>query len=184
MAATESQGARVTPWDLFTAFAGLTLQSFGGALFWSRRMLIERRRWLTEQEFVELLALAQLIPGANGVNLAVMVGYRFAGLRGAAAAVGGFLGAPLLVIIGIGVLHQRYGALPLVKDALNGMAPVAVGLLIATAAKLCVVLQRRWRPWLFVIVAFLAVGVLRWPLLWVLGGLAPIVIALAWKGKY
>jgi chromate transporter len=184
MSAIPGHEVRVTPRELFSAFAGLTLQSFGGALFWSRRMLIEQRRWLTEQEFIELLAVAQLLPGANGVNLAVMVGYRFAGMSGATAAVAGFLGPPMLVIVGIAVLHQRYGALPLVQEALTGMSAVAVGLLLGTAAKMVAVLQRRWLPWLFAIVTFAAIGILRWPLLSVLAVVGPIAIAAAWKGRH
>ena len=175
---------RVSPSDLFYAFARLTLQSFGGALFWSRRMLIEQKRWLSEQEFVEMLSLAQLMPGANGVNLAVMVGYRFAGWKGAAAAMSGFLGAPIVIIIAIGVLYQQFGALPLVKDALTGMSAVAVGLLIATAAKLANVLGLRWRPWMFVVLAFAGAGVMRWPLLAIVGALAPFAIAFAWRGHH
>src|SRR5205085_1409290 len=96
---------RISALDLFFAFTRLTFQSFGGALFWSRRMLVENRRWLTETEFVELLALAQLLPGANGVNMAVLVGYRFAGTAGAAAALAGFMGAPCILVIALGVLH-------------------------------------------------------------------------------
>ena len=176
-------GEPVTPGVLFIEFSRLTLHSFGGALFWYRRMLVERKRWLTEQELVETIALAQLIPGANGVNLAVMIGYRFAGLRGAAAALAGFVAAPLVLIIGIGVLYQQLGALPSVKTALAGMSSVAVGLLIATAAKLSGVLQRRWRPWVFVLVAFAAVGVMRWPLILVVALVAPFAIALSLKGK-
>jgi chromate transporter len=174
----------VRPLELFIEFAKLTLQSFGGALFWSRRMLVERQRWLSEQEFVELLALAQMLPGANGINLAVIVGYRFAGLPGAAAATAGFLGAPLLTVIGIAVMYQSFGTLPLVRDALSGMSAVAVGLLVAVAAKMCAVLQLKWRPWLFVALTFVGVGVLRWPLLAVVGALAPLAIASAWKDKH
>ena len=173
-----------TPAELFFEFARLTLHSFGGALFWSRRMLVERRRWLTEQEFVETLALAQLLPGANGINLAVMVGYRFAGLRGAMAAMGGFVGAPLAIIIAIGVAYQQFGTVPEVKQALHGMSSVAVALLIATAFKLTGVLGRRWRPWLFVALTFAGVGVMRWNLLIVIAALAPFAIAFAWKGRY
>ena len=146
-------------------------------------MLVERRRWLSEQEFVETLALAQLLPGANGINLAVMVGYRFAGLRGALAAMGGFVGAPLAIIIAIGVAYQNFGAVPEVKQALHGMASVAVALLIATAFKLTAVLRRRWRPWLFVALTFAGVGIMRWNLLLVIAALAPFAIALAWKGR-
>ncbi|HYH40812.1 MAG TPA: chromate transporter [Burkholderiales bacterium] len=179
----ETHAARVGAWDLFSEFARLTLHSFGGALFWSRRMLVEHRRWLTEREFVEMLSLAQLLPGANGVNLAVLVGYRFAGLRGAAASLAGFVGAPLVIIIGIGALYQQFGSLALVKDALSGMSSVAVGLLIATAAKLTVVLHRRWLPWSFVLVTLVGIGVMRWPLLIVVFALAPFAIAAAWKGR-
>lgn len=176
--------ARVTPLELFTEFARLTLHSFGGALFWSRRMLVERHGWLSEHEFVEILALAQLLPGANGVNLAVIVGYRFAGLQGAAAALAGFLGAPLMVIVAIGVFYAHFGAQPLVKDALGGMLVVAVALLIATGAKIAAVLGRRPLPWTFALLAFAGVGVMRWPLLAVLAVMAPVAIAFAWKGRY
>jgi chromate transporter len=81
------------------------------------------------------------------------------------------------------VLHQRYGALPLVQQALTGMLPVAVGLLFATVVKMATVLPREWRPWLFGMLAFVGVGVLRWPLLAVVGALAPFAIAAAWRGK-
>jgi chromate transporter len=173
----------VGPRELFMAFTGITITSFGGALFWSRRALVEQKRWLSEQEFVEVLALAQLLPGANGLNLAVVVGYRFAGWRGAAASLAGFLAAPCLVIIVLGALHVRYGSLPMVQGALTGMSAVAVGLLIATGAKMTNVLQRRWRPWALVVLTFIAVGVMRWPFLAVVGVLGPVAILASWKGK-
>ena len=179
-----TQRPRVTPWDLFVAFTSAMLVSFGGVLFWCRRTLVENRRWLSEAEFAELAAFAQLLPGVNGINFAVLVGYRFAGMAGAAASFLGFLVAPSLMVIVIGVLYQRYGALPLARDALAGMSTVAVGLLLATAANMATVLQRRWVPWLFVVLAFLGVGVMRWPLLAVLAVLAPCAVALAWKGKH
>jgi chromate transporter len=158
---------------LFLTFSGITLSGFGGVMFWARRALVERQRWLTEREFVELLTLGQLLPGPNVLNLTVMVGYRFAGWTGAAASVAGFLGWPCLVVIGMGVLYQHYGAVPQVQQALAGMSSVAAGLLLATVIKLATVLPRRWRPWLFGLLAFVGVGVLRWPLLWVIGALAP-----------
>jgi chromate transporter len=183
MEQTESYRPQVSPSALFLTFSRITLSSFGGALFWARRTLVDRQRWLTEREFVELLTLGQLLPGANVLNLAVMVGYRFAGWTGAAAAVAGFVGGPCLVVIGMGVLYQQYGALPQVQQALAGMSIVAAGLLLATVIKLAMVLPRQWRPWLFGILAFTGVGVMRWPLLWVMGALAPLAVAAAWKEK-
>lgn len=177
-------GPRVSAPDLLLAFATASLQSFGGVLFWIRRLVVERRRWMSEQEFVELVAVAQLLPGVNGINLAVLIGFRFAGLAGAAGAFAGFLGPPCLVVIALSVLHQRYGALPLVQDALGGMSAVAVGLLIATGAKVALVLGRRSLPWLFVLLTLAGVGVMRWPLVAVVAVLAPVAILAAWKGKY
>jgi chromate transporter len=180
MEQTESH-KRVSRLDLFLTFSRVSLSSFGGAIFWARRQLIDRQRWLTEREFVDVLALGQVLPGPNVLNLTVMVGYRFAGWTGAAAAVAGFLGWPCLVVIGMGVLYQQYGALPQVQRALAGMSIVAAGLLLATVIKLAMVLPRRWRPWLFGMLAFVGVGVLRWPLLWIMGGLAPWAVFAAWK---
>jgi chromate transporter len=183
MTQSEPSRPRVTPLDLFFAFTRITLVSFGGVLFWCRRLFVERKQWLTEQEFVEFVALAQLMPGVNGINLAVMIGYRFCGWAGAAASLAGFLTAPFFVVMGIGMLYHRYGNLPIVQDALSGMASVAVGLLLATAAKMATVLRKRWNAWLFLALTIAGVGVMRWPLLAVLAVLAPLAIALAWKGR-
>ena len=84
--------------------------------------------------------------------------------------------------------HRRavraYGALAPVQDALGGMSAVAVGLLLATAAKMATVLQRRWRPWVFVLLTVAGVGVMHWPLLAVLAVIAPVAVIAAWKGRY
>lgn len=183
MQQAELRGPRVSALAIFLACSRIALSSFGGAVFWARRELVERQRWLTEQEFTELLALGQLLPGPNVLNLLVMAGYRFAGWTGAAAAVAGFFGWPCLIVIALGVLHQRYGALPLVQHALTGMSAVAAGLLLASGVKMPAVLPRHWRPWLCGLLAFVGVGVLRWPLLAVLGVLAPFAIVAAWKEK-
>jgi chromate transporter len=169
--------------DLFLAFARITLVSFGGVLFWCRRLIVVRNRWLGDPEFAEIVALAQLLPGVNGINLAVMVGYRFAGWKGAGAALGGFLSTPCIVVAVVGVLYQLYGAVPAVQHALAGMSCVAVGLLLSTAANLGKVLQRQWWPWLFAALAFTGVGIMRWPLLAVVAVLAPCAIFAAWKGE-
>jgi chromate transporter len=87
------------------------------------------------------------------------------------------------VVIGMGVLYQHYGAVPQVQQALAGMSKVAAGLLLATVIKLALVLPRHWRPWLFGMLAFVGVGVVRWPLLWVMGALGPLAVATAWKEK-
>lgn len=181
MEQTESHEPRVSQLALFLAFSRISLSSFGGAIFWARRELVERQRWLSEREFVDVFTLGQLLPGPNVLNLTVIVAHRFAGWTGAAAAVAGFLGWPCLMVVGMGVLYQHYGALPQVQQALTGMSSVAAGLLLATVIKLAMVLPRGWRPWVFGALAFVGVGVMRWPLLWVMGALAPWAVFAAWK---
>jgi len=179
----EAPKPRISALDVFLAFTQISLSGFGGVLFWARHVLVERRRWLSEREFVELLALGQILPGPNVFNLGLMVGYRHAGYPGAFASIAGFMGWPFLIVIVIGMLYARYEHLPIVQHGLSGMSAAAVGLLIANGLKMASILPRHWRPWLFTLLAFAGVGVLRWPLIWVLGVLAPFGIAAAWKGK-
>jgi len=173
--------SKIGPLELFFAFSQLALSGFGGVLPWAHRTLVERKGWLNEREFVDTLAMGQLLPGPNIGNIAVMIGYRFAGYGGAAAAFAGLVTGPFLLMIAAGMLYQNYGAQPLVQQALSGMSAVAAGLVLATGLKMSATLKRQWRPWLFVALALTGVGVLRWPLLAVVGGLAPFAIAAAWR---
>lgn len=179
----EAQGRHITLFGLFLTFSRITLSGFGGVMFWARYRLVERQRWLTEREFVEFLTFGQLLPGPPGLNLTALVGYRFGGWKGAAAAVTGFLGWPCLIIVGMGMLYQQYGALPQVQRALGGMSIVAATLLFANGVKLAGVLPRRWMPWLFGVLAFVGVGILRWPLPLVIGVLGPCAVLAAWREK-
>jgi chromate transporter len=173
----------ISRFDLFLAFSRISLSSFGGAIFWARRELVERRGWLDDSAFVDAYTLGQLLPGPNVLNLTVIVGHRFRGWTGAAAGVLGFLGWPCLVVVGMGVLYQLYGSVPHVQQALSGMSSVAAGLLLATVIKLARILPRKWWPYLFGGLAFVGVGILRWPLLWVMVGLAPGAILAAWRDR-
>jgi chromate transporter len=174
---------RIDPLSLFLAFNGIAVTGFGGTLPWAYRALVERKRWLTEREFMEALALGQLLPGPNICNVAVMVGYRFSGHAGAAAALAGLVATPFLCMVALGALYARYGALPLAQHALAGMSAAAAGLVLATGLKMLRTMPRRWRPIAFGVLAFGCVGVLRLPLLAVLLVLAPTAIAIAWKER-
>ena len=183
MEQTGSTRPRITKLALFFAFSRITLSSFGGALYWTRRELVDRLRWVSDREFVELLTIGQLLPGPNVLNLTVMVGNRLGGLPGAAVSIAGYLGWPVLVVICMGVFYQHYGTVPQVQQALAGMSKVAAGLLLATVIKLAMVLPRQWRPWLFGVLAFGAVGIMRCPLLLVIAVLGPCAVFLSWKAE-
>ncbi len=166
--------------ELFLAFTGLALHGFGGVLPWAQRVIVEERRWLTREDFVEVLAFAQLLPGPNVCNLALMVGDRFFGWRGAIVALAGMLAAPAALVLTMATFYSHFADHPLFRQALTGMGAVAAGLVIATAFKMAMAYRKRW-PWLaFGIAAFVGVGVLRMPLAYVVAVLGPIATVVAW----
>jgi chromate transporter len=165
---------------LFLVFSGLALRGFGGVLPWAQRVLVEERRWLSREQFIETLAFGQLLPGPNVCNVAIMVGDRWFGWRGAVAALGGMLAAPMLLVLGAAVLYGQVADEPVVRRALAGMGAVAGGMILATAFKL--VLAWRAHPaWLaWGVLAFIGVALLHLKVLLVLAVLVPPAIAAAW----
>ena len=172
--------------DLFLAFNRLALQGFGGVLPIAHRELVERERWLSAQQFVELLTIGQVLPGPNIINIAIILGDRFFGWRGALAASAGLLALPLVIVLTLAVTYQRFADQPQVAGALRGMGAVAAGLVMSTAVKLARTLKRN--PLGLPIgvalgaATLLMVGFLRWPMVWVVLGLGASGMALAaWR---
>lgn len=160
--------------DLFWSFTWLALQGFGGVLAVVQRELVEKKRWMTREQFVEDWAVAQIMPGPNVVNLSMMIGGRYFGLRGALSALAGMLTLPLLVVLLLAVLYGQVAEYPVAQNALRGMGAVAAGLITATGIKLIAALERNALGTGVCIglaaITFVAIGLLRWPLLWVLLG--------------
>lgn len=168
-------------WDLFRTFSRLALHGFGGVLPWAQRVLVDERGWLTREEFVELLAFGQLMPGPNVCNLALMVGDRWFGWRGAAVAMAGMLLLPAVLVLSIALAHERFAQIPWVQRAVSAMAAVAAGLLLATAVRLAQ--GRQWRWLVFGAAAFVGVALMRLPLAWVLAVLGPCAVGAGWYAE-
>jgi chromate transporter len=167
--------------DILIAFVTMSLSGFGGVLPFARRTLVEERRWMTAAEFNDAFALSQFLPGPNIVNFSVVFGARFRGLAGAAVALFGLVTPPLLIVIGIGILYARYGEIAALARALTALAAAAAGLIIATVIKMALPLVEEGlspAP-VFGLLAFVAVGLLRWPMHWVLLALIPLSIGVA-----
>ena len=167
--------------ELFTAFAKISLSGFGGVLAWSRRMMVDERKWLTAEQFNETYALCAFLPGGNILNFSVVFGARFGGIRGALVAVAGLMGPPLLLVLAIASIYARYGDLPLLRRALTGVAAAAAGLMMATVAKMARPLFRNRAvigP-LIALATFVAIGIVQWPLPLVLAVIVPVSIAAA-----
>ena len=166
--------------ELFLAFFRITLSGFGGTLPWTRRMFVEEKKWMTAEEFNDIYALCQFLPGPNIVNLTAVFGSRMRGWTGAVAAWSGFLVFPFFLMIGASILYAQYKDVDALRRVLGGLAAAAAGLLIATAMKMATPLFKSFGPAPLVALATAgAIGVARWPLVAVLAVLAPLSIALA-----
>lgn len=161
------------------------MQGFGGVLAVAQRELVERRRWLSREQFVELLSVAQVLPGPNVVNLSMMIGDRCFGWRGAMAALAGMLTVPLVIVLLLATLYGHFDHQPVVQGALRGMGAVAAGMVFATAAKLLSTLRASALGAAtslgFAAATALCVAALHWPLVWVVVGIGPLAVALAWR---
>src|ERR1700691_4934023 len=134
--AAAPQPVRPSLGELFIAFATISLSGFGGVLAWSRRMMVEERRWLTAEQFNEAYALCAFLPGPNIVNFSVIFGSRFRGPLGGLVALVGLLGPPMVLVVILGALYSHYGDLPALRRALVGVAAAAAGLIMSTVAKM------------------------------------------------
>ena len=176
--------APASPRELALAFSALALQGFGGVLPVAQRELVERRHWLTRDQFMETMSVGQVLPGPNIVNLALIVGDRFFGWRGAFAALAGLLALPLTIVMTLAVLYNRFAAEPMVAGALHGMAAVAAGLILAMAVKLLPALARnplgRGLCLLALVATVVAVGGLRWPIAYAVLGIGGAAVWAAW----
>ena len=178
MSDTSRPGPR-TRTELFIAFTWMALQGFGGVLAVVQRELVERKQWLTLEEFVEDWSVSQILPGPNVVNLGLIMGNRYFGLSGGLVAMAGLLLLPLVIVLVLAVLYGHFEHLPAIQSALKGMGAVVAGLIIATGMKLIPALRKnpigRTLGLAWVAIGFIVVALLRVPLavsLLTLGGTA------------
>ena len=172
-----------SPAALLRAFSRLALQGFGGVLPVARHALVENYRWLTMEEFTDIVSRCQALPGPNIVNVSICIGGRHFGARGAFAASTGLLAAPFVLLLALVALYSGYSQEPVVSNALRGVSAVAAGLILGTALRMASSPRlRSWRA-LFGVAAFAAVSWLRLPLALVLAVIIPLSIAAAWLAR-
>jgi chromate transporter len=166
---------------LFLGFLIVGMQGFGGVLPFARRMLVEQRRWLTEREFIEVLSLSQFLPGPNIVNVSIIVGSRFRGASGSLAASLGLMLMPFLIVLALAAMYAQFAAIEAVRGATNGVSAAATGLVIAVGIKMSHPLKGVAWQIAMAALTFVAIALLRVPLLWALAMLAPVSVAIAWR---
>ena len=168
--------------QLFLHFMWAGVRGFGGVFVMGRRMLVEETKWLTPEEFIDILGLCQFLPGANIVNVSVAVGARYRGWTGSVASVLGIMLAPSLIAVGLAALYERYSLVPVVAHGMHGVAAAAAGLVIGSALKMSGPVLARDKVLATPVIAgvLLAAGFLHWPLLIVLLVSGPSAVAIAY----
>jgi chromate transporter len=175
--------AAVSRTTLFLSFLKMGLLGFGGVLPWARRVIVDERRWLDDREFAELIGLCQVLPGPNVVNLSVIIGARSHGPVGSVIAVTGILFVPVALMLVIATFYAAVSHAPLARNAIAGASAAAAGLIVGTGVRLLVQTRPPVRGLLVGGAAFVAVGVLQWPLLWVIVVLIVVAVGAEWSAR-
>lgn len=169
--------------QLALGFVKIGVSGFGGVLPIARHIIVEERKWLDDRGFTEMLSVGQLLPGPNIVNVAVMLGTRFHGIRGALATFLGLMLPPFLVFVALAAVYTEIVQVAWIKKAFLGVAAVAAGQILAVGIRLGRACPRRW--WAAVLGAAACSGILALhvPLPLVVVALAPFGIWFAWQAQ-
>jgi chromate transporter len=169
-------------WEIALTFNEISLSSFGGGLSaWSREMVVARRKWMDDSEFLSAMTICRILPGANQVNLAVFVGTKLNGLRGAAAALAGLIFMPTVLLMGVAALYAAFQHSHALQHVLAGFAAAAVAMTLQMVWKTGRTTLTSVVPVLLFALTFVLSCVLRWPLWWTLLVTAPLGVGWAWR---
>lgn len=166
---------------LFAACLKCGLLGFGGVMPWARRVFVDERGWLTDRGFAELIGMCQVLPGPNVVNLAVIVGSRAQGPIGSLLALTGILFVPVVVVLFIATFYASVARETWAQNAIAAASAAGAGLILGTATRLLIQTRPPMRGLVMGTAAFVGLGVLQWPLLWLLPVLVALAIAWEWR---
>jgi chromate transporter len=167
---------RASKRELFFGFLKIGMLGFGGIAPWARYVIVEERRWVTDKEFAEILGVGQILPGPNTMNAAVILGDRFQGISGVLLCLLGQMLVPLIIVTGLGVAYAQNAGIPMINAAVIGASAGAAGLVMGTGLKMARKIKPSLLSLLITAAAFVAVGVMEWPLVPVVLVLVPLSI--------
>ena len=181
-ASPAAPGPVASTWEIAVTFNEISLSSFGGGLSaWSREMVVARKKWMDDPEFLSAMTICRILPGANQVNLAVFVGTKLNGIRGAGAALAGLIFMPTALLMGIAALYAAFQHSHAMQHVLAGFAAAAVAMTLQMVWKTGRTTLTSVMPILLFAVTFVLSVALRWPLWATLAVTAPLGIGWAWR---
>jgi chromate transporter len=165
---------------LFSTFVRVGMTSFGGSTqAWVYRAVVEERAWMDDEAFLAGMTVAQIMPGANPVNLALYVGQQMRGWAGAGMAALGMIVPAFCVVLIMAEVYTRLARFPLTHFLLIGIATAGVGATLAAGVKVGARVERKVMRYVVAVAAFVTVGILHWPMVPVVAVLAPASVLLA-----
>lgn len=176
--------------EFLAYFLSLGTFGFGGPIAlagYMQRDLVEKRRWISKEDYLDGLALAQLAPGPLAAQLAMYLGYVKAGVLGATLVSLAFILPSFLMVLGISWVYLRFGGLPWMQALFYGIGAAVIGIILKATHKLIkLTLGRdRWLWGIFLVLAA-ATTITQSEIIWLFlagGVLAVIVMAPPWKAK-
>jgi len=147
--------------ELFLGFLSIGARSFGGVMPWAHRVLVEERRWISQEDFTSVVGLCQFLPGPNVGNASIVLGRRWFGIKGSIVAFLGFFGLPFVWVLALAALYSDFSSDPYVKRVVVGVAAAGAGLFIGTAIKLAKPIAHKPAALAIVAGCFIAVGLGR-----------------------
>jgi chromate transporter len=142
---------------IFMVFLKMGAFAFGGVysmLSFFQREIVDRHKWLTQEEFTEGVAIGQMTPGPPIINTGIFVGYRLKGPKGALAATLGQILPGFVLVIALGYLYMKYKETPMLGPVLRGIGAAVVGLLLSVIYKMSTQVIKGRAPLLFAVAAF------------------------------
>lgn len=140
-------------WNLFWTFVKVSAFTIGGGMAMVavvRDILVEKRKWMTDDEFMDILAISQTLPGLMAVNTAIFIGYRLMGTKGSIVATLGSILPPFVIILAIAMLFTGYRDNEVVEAIFKGIRPAVVALIAVPTIKMA--LRQKWN-WIYGIIA-------------------------------
>lgn len=166
---------------LYNVFFWIGLFSFGGGLLaWIQREVVVKRGWMRDEDFLPGVALAQVLPGVNSTNMAVYVGRHLRGVAGAAVALTGMLTGPFLVMLAAAASYKAILGVPALHAAMAGVAAGAIGMLLRMGVIAVKTSGRGLMSIVIMLSVFVAIGVMKWPLVPVVLVAVPLSVLVAW----
>lgn len=167
--------------DIFISYLKISMCSLGGGLSnWTQIVVVEQRKWLSNEEFLCMLALCRIVPGSNQINLAISLGRKLRGKSGIIAALMGLILVPFFLVLGLGNIYLQFQHAKYINEVFYGLSIAAIAMTFSMGVKSSLHSSLTASNVIMIIIVFLTIGIFRWPLLWVMLVLIPVNIGIAW----